>query len=238
MPEVVFHFRKFSIYQDRCAMKVGTDGVLLGAWVRTADEQNILDIGTGTGLVALMLAQRSEARIDAIDIDEMSCAQAIENVNASPWSERIQIIHQSLQDYRPSTRYDLIVSNPPYFLQSYAPSNEARNRARHTDAALSYDELLEGALRLLNPAGRFNLILPAREGYLFREKAMQQGLFCNRLTTVHPRTGKPAKRLLMEFSRREAEPEEAQLILHGEGREYSKQYELLTAAYYPKISND
>jgi tRNA1Val (adenine37-N6)-methyltransferase len=219
-------------------MKVGTDGVLLGAWIQCLDEKSILDIGTGTGLVALMLAQRSNAQIDAIDIDDESCLQAKENIQASPWSERIRIVHSSLQDYNPSRKYDLIVSNPPYFLQSFAPADEARNRARHTDASLSYDELLEGALRLLNPAGRFNLILPAREGFLFRDKAMQQGLFCNRLTTVHPREGKPPKRLLMEFSRREEVTQDDQLILHGDGREYSSQYVLLTEAYYPKSLQD
>ena len=102
MPEVVFHFSRFSIYQDRCAMKVGTDGVLLGAWIQCLDEKRILDIGTGTGLVALMLAQRSNAQIDAIDIDDESCLQAKENIQASPWSERIRIVHATLQDYNPS----------------------------------------------------------------------------------------------------------------------------------------
>ena len=114
MPESVFHFKQFKIDQDRCAMKVGTDGVLLGSWIKLKSEEKVLDVGTGTGLIAIMIAQRSLAQIDAIDIDKGAFDQAVENCANSPWSDRLKVIHASLQEYRPGYRYDLIVSNPPY----------------------------------------------------------------------------------------------------------------------------
>ncbi|MBL0096355.1 MAG: methyltransferase [Bacteroidetes bacterium] len=169
MPATVFHFKRFTINQDRCAMKVGTYGVLLGAWVTVPDAGKILDIGTGTGLIALMMAQKSNAFIDAIDIDLPSYEQAKENVLLSPWSDHVRVIHSALKDYKPGYRYDLIVSNPPYFMDSYAATDEARNLARSASASLSYDDLLNGVVRLLVNTGRFSVILPHKEGQIFRE---------------------------------------------------------------------
>jgi tRNA1Val (adenine37-N6)-methyltransferase len=125
MSQTVFHFKHFTVHQERCAMKVGTDGVLLGAWTDPKNAERILDIGTGTGLIALMLAQKSTAFIDAIDIDENSCSQASENVNASRWKDRVNVHHCSLQLYilTSSVKYDLIVSNPPYFVDAYKRMN-------------------------------------------------------------------------------------------------------------------
>lgn len=237
MPQSVFHFKQFSIYQDRCAMKVGTDGVLLGSWVQTGDAQQILDIGTGTGLLALMVAQKSDARIDAIDIDEPSCIQASENVQSSPWKERINVSCASLQLFEPGKKYDLVIANPPYFIDSYLPDDEARKRARQATEALTYEDLLSGSLRLMNAEGRLSVILPYKEGNRFRELAMQSGLFNSRYCRVHSRKGKPVKRLLMEFSRKEAITVESDLILHDEGRAYSQQYCELTADYFPNLKS-
>ncbi len=233
MPATIFHFKHFTINQDRCAMKVGTDGVLLGAWVNISNEGKILDIGTGTGLIALMIAQRSEAFIDAIDIDLSSCEQAKENVRMSPWADHIRVIHSALKDYKPGYRYDLIVSNPPYFIDSYAATDEARNLARSASASLTYNDLLNGVVRLLNNTGRFCVILPFKEGQIFREKAEQNGLFCNVLLNVRTGKDKPYKRVLMEFSRQEAALQEDELVLHFDNRDFTEEYKKLTSAYYP-----
>ena len=216
-------------------MKVGTDGVLLGSWVNPGNAQLILDIGTGTGLLALMIAQRSEARIDAIDIDEASCMQATENVQSSPWKERINVSCASLQLFEPGKKYDLIIANPPYFIDSYLPDDEGRKIARQATETLTYEDLLAGSLRLMNADGRLNVILPFKEGNRFREIAMQAGLFNSRYCRIHSRKDKPVKRLLMEFSRKETITEESDLILHDEGRAYSKQYCNLTEAYFPNV---
>lgn len=216
-------------------MKVGTDGVLLGAWVQPQSAESILDIGTGTGLIALMIAQKSSAHIDAIDIDKDAFIQSTENVNASPWKNKIRVIHSAIQDFKPGKKYDLIVSNPPYFIDSFAPTDEARNRARQASASLSYEELLQGIIRLLNPSGKFCVILPAKEGQLFRDTAEQNGLFCNYIMYVKTKPAKPEKRVMMEFSREEEELKTDELIIHEEeeGRTFTEQYKLLTKDYYP-----
>ncbi len=214
-------------------MKVGTDGVLLGAWISLESAEHILDIGTGTGLIALMMAQKYDAHIDAIDIDNDAFKQALVNVNASPWSNRLRVIHASLQDFHPHRKFDLIVSNPPYFIDSFAPTDEARNRARQASASLSYEELLQGIIRLLTTSGKFCVILPSKEGIIFREKAEQDGLFCNRITHVHTIIGKPAKRVLMEFSRIDEELKEKDIILRESDTTFTDAYKVLTKEFYP-----
>lgn len=232
MSEQFFQFKRFAVRQDRCAMKVGTDGVLLGAWVDPGQARQILDIGTGTGLIALMLAQRSSASIEAIEIDEQAFGQACDNVKQSPWSDRIKVMHTSLQDFRPGHRYDLIVSNPPYFIDSFPASDQARNFARQASTSLSFGELLHGVVRLLHVTGRFCVILPFREARLFRESAEQSGLFCNIMVNVRTGSGKPCKRVMMEFSRMEHELMEYELVLHEKEREFTPEYRKLTGDYY------
>ena len=199
-----FRFKQFFINDDRCAMKVGTDGVLLGAWTPTANSQkpttNILDIGTGCGLVALMLAQRCpEAHIDAIDIDEAAVEQAKENIAASPFNHQISAYHSSLQNWG-NYDYNLIVSNPPYFKNSLKNPDKGRQTARHTDT-LSYEELLQHSARLLTQNGMLALILPAEAETEVRELAATFQLTLTHLTRVYSKESKPARRVLMAFAK-------------------------------------
>jgi len=229
-----FAFKHFKIFQDKCAMKVGTDAVLLGAWVNTSEAKKILDIGTGTGIIALMLAQKSNALIDAIDMDKNAFIQASENTNNCKWKERIRVHHASLQEYTISCehKYDLIASNPPYFVDSSKAFEESRTNARHTDQ-LSFDDLLTGVLNLLASEGRFYVILPVKESLLFREIAEKQKLFLTKCTRVITRPDKPEKRFLMKFEFDQKPIEENFIIIEQEGRHgYSNEYKELTKDYY------
>lgn len=229
-----FVFKQFKITQDKCAMKVGTDAVLLGSWVNTSNANAILDIGTGTGIIALMLAQRSNAMIDAIDIDNNAFIQATENVAACKWKEHIHVHHVSLQQYAQETdkKYDLIVSNPPYFVDSSKALEESRTNARHTDQ-LPYDALLKGVLNLLNPNGKFYVILPTKESEQFRDLAEENKLFLTKLTRVITRTDKPEKRWLMRFEfTRKSFSEDSITIEEDERHSYTEAYKELTKDYY------
>ena len=229
-----FVFKHFKILQDKCAMKVGTDAVLLGAWVNASKAKSILDIGTGTGIIALMLAQKSTAKIDAIDIDNNSYQQAIENVNNCKWKDRVQVYNTSLQQYISvcKHKYDLIVSNPPYFVDSSKAIEEARTNARHTDQ-LPFDDLLNGVLILLSPEGSFYVILPIKESHYFIEAAEKRELYLTKLTRVITRTDKPEKRLLMKFEFSKKPVEETVITIEKDERHnYTDEYKELTKDYY------
>ncbi|MCE9538325.1 MAG: methyltransferase [Bacteroidetes bacterium] len=228
-----FVFKQFKILQDKCAMKVGTDAVLLGSWVNTSNAKTILDIGTGTGIIALMLAQKSDATIDAIDIDKNAFVQASENIAGCKWKERIQIHHISLQQYcTNSSKYDLIVSNPPYFVDSSKASEESRTNARHTDQ-LPFSDLLNGVLNLLNPTGSFYVILPTKESQVFRDMAEEQNLFLTKLTRVITLADRPEKRLLMQFEFTKKTVEENFITIEKDERHsYTDEYKELTKDYY------
>lgn len=229
-----FVFKQFKILQDKCAMKVGTDAVLLGSWVNASNAKTILDIGTGTGIIALMLAQKSNAIIDAIDIDNNAFMQAAENITDCKWKERIHIHHISLQQYSAGSnhKYDLIVSNPPYFVDSSKALEESRTNARHTDQ-LPFGDLLNGVLNLLNPDGIFCVILPTKESQVFRDMAEEQNLFLTKLTRVITRTDKPEKRLLMQFEFTKKTIEEYFIIIEKDERHsYTDEYKELTKDYY------
>lgn len=196
--EGAFRFKRFTIRQTRCPMKVGTDGVLLGAWVEVRpSDRRILDIGTGTGLIAVMLAQRSpEALITGVDIDDVT--EARENGDASPWGDRLRFEQTPIQDFLPAERYDLIVSNPPFYVDSLTCPDRGRTTARHA-VHLSYGELIDAVVRLLAPGGRFGVVLPTSEAERFRRQAAARlGLL--RLTQVRTTPRRPVKRVLMEFS--------------------------------------
>jgi tRNA1Val (adenine37-N6)-methyltransferase len=234
MPSAPFHFKQFVIHQDRCAMKVGTDAVLLGSWVKVGNAHSILDIGTGTGIVALMLAQKTDASIDAIEIDKNAYEQAAENVCISPWSQQISVMHTSLQEFvgRCGRKYDCIVSNPPYFIDAYKPASAGRIAARHTDSHLSFDDLISGVMSLLLPEGSFSLILPSRESLVFMEMAKEAGLFCNSILNVRTREGKSVKRLLMMFGKKETCMTLEEMSIQDRDMAFSDEYIRLTSEYY------
>jgi tRNA1Val (adenine37-N6)-methyltransferase len=216
-------------------MKVGTDAVLLGAWVIPNGSKQILDIGTGTGVVALMLAQKTQATIDAIDIDEDAFSQAKQNVNESKFISQISVIHTSLQNYSKATdkTYDLIVTNPPYFEQSLKSTDEQRSFARHADV-LPFEELIDGVIKLLNVKGKFCLILPTLEAEKFRIMAQKKGLFLSKLLRVKSKINKDSdKRHLMQFEFTPTEFSEQTIAIElDERHHYTDDYKELTKDYY------
>jgi tRNA1Val (adenine37-N6)-methyltransferase len=232
-----FKFKQFAVDQNDVAMKVGTDGTLLGAWASLQSATHILDIGTGTGLIAIMAAQRSpSAQITAIDIDEDCVAQARDNASASPWTERIEVVHSALQDYQPQHMFDHIVSNPPYFIGSQLPPDAARSTARHT-ATLPFDELVRGVVRLLADDGALSLILPPTEMERFRSAA-RGILFTTRECHVWSTPDSGVRRIMAELrTEPPAEPPVAEkIIIEAYGRHgYSEEYIRLTQDFYLKF---
>lgn len=238
MANPYFRFKQFTIRHDKCAMKVGTDAVLLGAWASTEYCKSILDIGTGSGIIALMLAQRSHAEIDAIDIDADAFTQANENVACSPFANRIKVIHNSCSKFATAEsvkRYELIVSNPPYFANSLKCSDSKRTIARHTDN-LSLYELVSDACSLLSPTGRIALILPYEQLIEVEEIARQNALHISRQTDVIPIPGAQPKRLLVELSApSEGIKKQNTLIIEETRHQYTPEYIELTKDFYLKM---
>jgi len=215
-------------------MKVGTDGVLLGAWAAVSGSNYILDIGTGTGLIAIMLAQRSSAEIDAVEIDQAAYRQASQNVSECKWKDRIKLYNQSFQEFYKfqQEQYDLIVTNPPYFIDALQAPDEKRTHARHAHS-LNFDDILNGSKKRIKETGRLSLILPFSEGIYFQEKAEAFDLFCIRKTYVKPTPSKDPKRLLMEFSPKKEPLTEDYLVIENNKRHhYTKEYKELTKKFY------
>lgn len=232
--ETAFSFKHFVVHHDKCAMKVGTDGVLLGAWSCVKGAVEILDVGTGTGVLALMMAQRCEALIDAVDINESAYLQARDNFLLSTWSKRLRVYHVSLQDFVVGNEgeYDLIISNPPFFIDAMKGGSDARNIARHINETLTFEELAEGVLSLLKPDGRFCVILPVKEGNLFLEICERAGLYYNKITRVRTKADKHEKRLLLEMSKKRKAIVSDELVIHNEDGSYSKEFVELTKDFY------
>lgn len=235
MPNPYFRFKKFTVFHDRCAMKVGTDGVLLGAWANIANTQQILDIGTGTGLIALMLAQRSPAQIDAVEIDLDAFNQAKENINNSPWSNRIKIYHDSIQNYtiNCSKHYNLLISNPPFFTNASKSTVNARNVARHNHL-LNQIDILEIAKTLLCKNGRIAIIYPTEQAEKFQEQAKIFGFYCQRKLYVKSTLTSPIKRILLEFYQTQLEYQEQTLIIENSRHNYSTDFINLIKDFYLK----
>jgi tRNA1Val (adenine37-N6)-methyltransferase len=234
-----FQFKKFKIVQSNTAMKVGTDGVLLGAWTPLDDALRILDVGTGTGLIALMLAQRStKAHLDAIDMDEGAVADAQTNVLSSPWSDRITVLRADFNTYVDSCedKYDLIVSNPPFFEDGNQAPDKSRAIARHS-VGLSPEQLLVNACCLLHKRGRLALILPPNVYAKYLELANRKGLYQQAMMTIYPTPQKSAVRILSLWGRHFVkEQKEESLVLESGGRHvYSEDYKILTKDFYLKF---
>jgi len=238
MPNPWFQFKQFTVWHDKCAMKVGTDGVLLGAWADMEQARSILDVGTGSGLIALMAAQRNlTAAITAIDIDESAIIQARENFDRSPWVNRLTAEPISLEDFAGSTdaMFDVIVSNPPYFHQSLHSPDKKRTLARHS-AHLTPESLLVHCSKLLSPAGSIHLILPIAEGNNLLEKVESYHLFCVRKTFVHPTPSGAPKRLLLTLKSSPEPMESVTLTIEtGVRHQYSEEFVRLLQSFYLKL---
>jgi tRNA1Val (adenine37-N6)-methyltransferase len=217
-------------------MKVGTDAVLLGAWVDPHQAQTLLDIGTGSGVIALMLAQRTaqrHARIDAVELEAADAAQARHNAERSPWSQRIHVHHTPIQDFMPGIAYDLIVTNPPYFSNSQMPPSQRRGQTRHT-TTLDHQTLIRQARRLLSDKGTFNVVLPFTEGTAFIALARQAGFNITRQYAFRTRQEKRVERWLLEFSRQAMQDDTGEILLYDQGNEWSAAYRNLTNQFYLK----
>lgn len=238
MPGIIFRFKQFTVHQEYASFKVTTDSVLLGAWAAIDDAVNILDIGTGTGLLALMTAQRSHASIMAIEPDRNSFMQAGINITASPWPERITLLNTTIQNYEPAGNllFEAIITNPPYFVNSLLNPDEGRAWTRHA-ITMTYTDLLEAAERLLAPAGILHLVLPVVEATRFVELARDYNLYLIKRMLVRPTPGVPPSRTLMSLQRGIPERyEESEIVIEKGGRHlYSDEYVSLTKDFYLKF---
>lgn len=235
----MFKFKQFTIEQDRCAMKIGTDGVLLGAWTPVDDAvSSILDIGTGTGIIALMLAQRSFADlVDALEIDEDAYEQAVENFENSPWGDRLFCYHAAFDEFveeMQEEEYDLIVSNPPFFNSEPAAEATTRETARFQDA-LPFEELLSGVANLLSEAGKFSVIIPNEEESKFLKIAATNNLFPQKITHVRGTATAKVKRSLLLLSFQQIDPEIETLVLEESRHVYTADYKEMVKEFYLKM---
>ncbi len=222
----MFQFKQFTIEQDKCAMKVGTDGVLLGAWAKGGSR--VLDVGTGTGIIALMMAQRYvKADVMAIDIDEGAVRQATSNVSASPFASRIQVAQMKLQDMDSSFTgsFDAVISNPPFFIDSLQAPDHQRNVARHTET-LTYADLMKAARLLLNDDGELSVIVPFDYRRRMDDEAIFQGFFPSRVCAVKTTSKKPVRRYLLAYRNHPCLCEQTEMVIGDE------QYTLLTRDFY------
>lgn len=233
MSNPYFQFKQFTVWHDKCAMKVGTDGVLLGAWASVRNAHRILDVGTGTGLVALMLAQRSlpDANIVALEIDEAAAGQARENVARSSWKERIEVVQVDFKKYQSSAKFDVIVSNPPYFIDSLGCPDQQRNSARHNDS-LTYEDLLAGVAGLLAEDGTFTIVIPADVADRVKMIASAKRMQAVQQLNVITKPGGIPRRTLITFSFANQKCIVEELLTEVARHQYSKEYVALTREYY------
>jgi tRNA1Val (adenine37-N6)-methyltransferase len=237
----MFRFKQFSVAHDKCAMKVNTDGVLLGAWASSNQSDfsltagQILDIGTGTGVIALMMAQQfHNAKVDAIDIDEGAYLQAKENFEQSMWNERLKAFHSPLQTYQPDKQCEIIVSNPPYFIDDLKTTSEKKNLAKHS-TGLSYEELANGVETLLEPKGKVFIALPFFNLELVKQIFIKRDLFVERFTAVRAVAGKNPYLALIQLQRQQTEPAKDEIVIQNNAGNFTEQYRALTKDFYLKF---
>lgn len=232
----MFSFKCFDVRDDLCAMKVGTDGVLLGAWADVEDDERILDVGAGSGLISLMLAQRApKSRIVALDIDRGAVEQSQRNFELSPWSERLEVMQCDATHFTSAEHFDHIVSNPPYFSTSITPPDRQRCVARFADS-LDFDSLVRTAYVNLREGGKFSVVLPYERAMDMRRVAFER-LWLTRQVDVVTKRGDEPKRVLMEFRRaaKPVNPRCSSLTIHDEDGSYSAEYRALTQEFYLKF---
>lgn len=234
MSRHLFKFKEFSVLQEKSAMKIGTDGVLLGAWANAQNPNRILDIGTGTGLILLMLAQRfPEAKLTGIEIDENAFEEAEFNISQSKFHQRCEVIHSSLQEFKSDEKFDLILSNPPFFELTHH-ENSSRNTARQ-QSDLTFEELISNAEKLLNVEGKFSVIIPFESESYFINLASKFNLFPNKITRIKGNENAQFKRSLLLFSRNEMKTEIDELIIEISRNVYTQDYISLTKDFYLKM---
>ena len=233
-----FEFKQFSVQQNRSAMKIGTDGVLLGAWVTLEQNpESILDLGAGTGILSLQLAQRSFSEIiDAVELDEEAYEECVENFEASDWGDRLFCYHASIQQFASEIEdtYDLIISNPPFYSDDYKSDDKARNTARFTDI-LPFDELIASVSQLLSKKGIFALIIPKKEEEYFINLASTFNLFPKRICSVKGSPSSKVKRSLLEFSFTKSEITFEELTIEVSRHNYTEAYKNLVKDFYIKM---
>ncbi|WP_430466888.1 tRNA1(Val) (adenine(37)-N6)-methyltransferase [Winogradskyella ouciana] len=233
-----FQFKQFTVNQDQCAMKIGTDGVLLGAWTSVDHNPfNVLDIGAGTGILSLMIAQRSNAeQIEAIEIDDDAFEQCAENFENSPWNDRLFCFHASLLEYIEAVdeKFDLIICNPPFYSEDYKTEDKARNLARFSDA-MPMEHIIFAIINFLSENGIFSIVIPHKMENTFIEEASLIGLFPNRILRVKGNPNSEIKRSLIEFSYSETATKISELIIETERHQYTEDYINLTKDFYLKM---
>jgi len=228
-----FQFKQFKVFHDKSSMKVGTDAVLLACLCSIENKNDVLDIGCGSGIIPLILAQRSKAKITGIDIDSKSVIQTRENFDISKWSERLTADHISIQDFGNNSqqKFDLIVSNPPFFVKSTKSPSIIRNLARHNDT-LSFLALIIAAKKLLTEYGIFSLILPETEGEAFIELSIKNGFYLKGKHLIFPKASKVCNRIVFDLSLKKTYTTCRKLIIREENNEYTQAYKKLTADFY------
>ena len=228
-----FHFKHFSLFHHLSTMKVGTDAILLGRWTEVNPTDVVLDIGTGCGLLPLMLSQKSVAQVDAVDIDKASIEEATINFEASQWREHLKAYCTDIVNFQTDKKYDLIISNPPFFNRFSKCDSERKSRARHNDVTLSYESLCAVVVRLLKPDGRFALVLPVTASMEFLKVAEKSGLFLHKMLNIIPTEGEAPNRVNLELQRiKPIEIQEDSFLIRYKDKRFTDQYHEYLKEYY------
>lgn len=231
-----FHFKKFSLHHHRSTMKVGTDAVLLGIWTDLTDVKTVLDVGAGSGILSLLLASRQELQIDAVELDEDSCEEASENFAAAVLESELNVIHSDFNSFTTTAqkKYDLIISNPPFFINDQKSEKVSRRQARHTDT-LTYEQLILGAKELLIPEGKISVVLPYRESRIFIHLANDAELYLQKQMLIFPKMGLEPNRINLLFSTKESELITEKFIIRNEDGSFTQQYRDFVGDFYQSI---